>query len=343
MFNISIYGPQGTEIILTNILVNLLIEGVFVVVLLWIWKQKRKLFLQALLLVVTCELFLFGRGNILTTNQEIFENDAIYPTFGINRYVTTSEVQDYVGPHIYWNHLRVRQPFAPDLTDEELKSFERLSKEISMLPGNINVIDNRYNASGYSAVVLESYAKYWDSDYVNSVSIKDINDYRLDLLGVKYIVTGYPDDYVQGTEHVLRIQLGEVSVYQNKQALERAFIKSGGTVEIQSYEPTRVRLNVLNQFSDSFTFTDSLYPGWKAYVDGTQTPIKPFEQAFRQIDLEPGNHQVEFRYQPDSVKIGALISGVFVILTSIILLWPQKTSSPLLFLIGMVKKIRLNV
>ncbi|KIG17634.1 hypothetical protein DB30_02909 [Enhygromyxa salina] len=50
--------------------------------------------------------------------------------------------------------------------------------------------------------------------------------------------------------------------------------------------------------------TDSYYPGWRATVDGIETPIVPVNHMFRGVPLEPGAHVVELVFRPLSFAIG---------------------------------------
>jgi hypothetical protein len=57
---------------------------------------------------------------------------------------------------------------------------------------------------------------------------------------------------------------------------------------------------------------DTFYPGWNAYVDGKKTKIYRANYNFRAVPLPPGEHRVEFRYEPLSFYLGAWISGVTI-------------------------------
>ncbi|MEJ2559874.1 MAG: YfhO family protein, partial [Anaerolineae bacterium] len=56
------------------------------------------------------------------------------------------------------------------------------------------------------------------------------------------------------------------------------------------------------------------YPGWRATVDGQPAQILRANYVFMALPLEPGRHQVILRYQPFSWKLGALVSGMAVLL-----------------------------
>ncbi len=85
---------------------------------------------------------------------------------------------------------------------------------------------------------------------------------------------------------------------------------SGSTVRFSEYKDSQVRLQVETERPGLLVLADTYYPGWKAYVDGEETPIYPTDVALRSVYLEPGEHEVEFVYSPASFKLGVLISGL---------------------------------
>ncbi len=54
--------------------------------------------------------------------------------------------------------------------------------------------------------------------------------------------------------------------------------------------------------------TDAVYPGWRAYVDGAETPIFAANDLFKAIVVPAGTHQVRFAYRPHSFYTGAAVS-----------------------------------
>ncbi|NOZ05409.1 MAG: YfhO family protein [Chloroflexi bacterium] len=81
-------------------------------------------------------------------------------------------------------------------------------------------------------------------------------------------------------------------------------------VVMQSYEPERIDLDVSTAEPAFLMLTDAHYPGWRAWVDGQPVPILRADLLFRAIPVPPGTHHVQFRFQPRSVRWGALISVV---------------------------------
>ncbi|MEE8346716.1 MAG: YfhO family protein, partial [Dehalococcoidia bacterium] len=82
------------------------------------------------------------------------------------------------------------------------------------------------------------------------------------------------------------------------------------TVQITDYQDDQVTIRVETQLPGLLVLSDTYYPGWKAYVDGQQTPIYPTDVALRSVYLEAGEHEVRFVYSPASFKLGVLISGL---------------------------------
>lgn len=84
------------------------------------------------------------------------------------------------------------------------------------------------------------------------------------------------------------------------------------SITIVSYQPSTVEVAV-DAKSDGLLFlSDTYYPGWKAFVDGSETPIYRANFVFRAVRVAEGMHKVKFVYDPMSFKIGALISGIGV-------------------------------
>jgi uncharacterized membrane protein YfhO len=70
----------------------------------------------------------------------------------------------------------------------------------------------------------------------------------------------------------------------------------------------RVYLDANLKAPGFLVLADSFYPGWKCFVDGKESKIYRANYVMRSVFLPSGRHQVEFKYDPLSFKIGAAIS-----------------------------------
>jgi hypothetical protein len=80
-----------------------------------------------------------------------------------------------------------------------------------------------------------------------------------------------------------------------------------GTVQVERYSTEEVEVSTDNS-SSFLVMTDTYYPGWRCYVDGKPVEIHRAYGAVRAVFLEQGHHRVVFRYEPDSFRIGLMIS-----------------------------------
>jgi len=70
---------------------------------------------------------------------------------------------------------------------------------------------------------------------------------------------------------------------------------------------------------------DTWFPGWRAWVDGREQPVWRANYAFRAVRLEPGSHDVVFRYQPGSLLFGLSLSAVAALIcVGLVLLPPRR-------------------
>jgi len=81
-------------------------------------------------------------------------------------------------------------------------------------------------------------------------------------------------------------------------------------VEVVEYTPNRVVIDSFTPGDGFLVLSDLYYVGWKAVVDGVETEVYKADYAFRAVQLEAGEHRVEFLFDPPSFKIGLAVSLV---------------------------------
>jgi uncharacterized membrane protein YfhO len=73
-------------------------------------------------------------------------------------------------------------------------------------------------------------------------------------------------------------------------------------------DPQRVELTAVLETPGLVVVADVFYPGWTLTVDGRPAPILRTNRAMRGVALPAGTHQLVFRYEPWSFRIGIGLS-----------------------------------
>lgn len=101
---------------------------------------------------------------------------------------------------------------------------------------------------------------------------------------------------------------------------------STGMIRLTSYDPNKLTYTY-SANSDQFTIFSDIYydKGWKAYIDGKLTPHFRANYVLRGMILPAGDHDLEFRFEPESYYTSKAISMasssalLLVILAAIVL------------------------
>lgn len=80
------------------------------------------------------------------------------------------------------------------------------------------------------------------------------------------------------------------------------------TVEVEAARPARLVL------------VDAWDPGWEASVDGAPAAVSRANEIFRSVEVPAGRHTVDWRYVPEGLRAGALVSGVAVVAAALLAL-----------------------
>jgi hypothetical protein len=97
---------------------------------------------------------------------------------------------------------------------------------------------------------------------------------------------------------------------------------SSGTVRWVNRQPDRLELEVETDGRQLLVLSEVYYPsGWKAAVDGAETPILKTDYLFRGIEIPPGKHNVVLNFKPLSADRGHLLRWFAAVLIIAALGW----------------------
>ncbi len=190
------------------------------------------------------------------------------------------------------------------------------------LPGGL-AFDLSYNLRDFEAVAtlrnkilyryLGGVSRYYTMDQATSVE----SDARaLELL---------QDPSFDPTRDVVLTRVASTPATPSAASVEAAL-----PAQVLSEDATMVRLKTTRTRPGYLILTKPYYPGWKARIDGTERPVLRANHAFSAIQVEAGEHEVAFSYEPDSFRIGllcTLVTGAIGLVLAIVWLVSQRRRS----------------
>ncbi len=148
---------------------------------------------------------------------------------------------------------------------------------------------------------------------------------KLGLLNVGYV--GRPISSPLNSPDLTKVFEGEdVLIYQNTKARPRGFtfysqnpsdlenvlenkkIEESFDTKIISSTEMEVEYLVKNSQRGFFVTSETFYPGWKATVDGVDTPILKANGVLRAVKVDAGQSSINYKFDPSSYKWGQLIT-----------------------------------
>jgi hypothetical protein len=102
------------------------------------------------------------------------------------------------------------------------------------------------------------------------------------------------------------------------------------TVTLTRPDTDRVILRAHLKCRGLVVLSDPFYPGWEAFVNGRRAPILEVNGGLRGVVADKGEHVIEMRYRPRSVRFGAALSivGLALLLGLIVIARRSHADSP---------------
>jgi hypothetical protein len=86
-------------------------------------------------------------------------------------------------------------------------------------------------------------------------------------------------------------------------------IDSLATIQLTSYKPNHLKYISNNKYLGFGVFSEMYYEkGWKATIDGKETEIFRVDYVLRGLQIPAGKHVIEFKFEPEVVKTGSMIT-----------------------------------
>jgi hypothetical protein len=229
--------------------------------------------------------------------------------------------------------LNVRAPYAPYPPDPVVApigadaAFFRVQDD-GRLAGHAGC--------GYGFREVDGVTPYRLAGYDRLLQLPEAE--RRQLLGVKYVVTWRAelfDANGQRIESEVVAQSESVDEKGNptrthrlRAEPQRAWLAAesseaeqpNGVVQVQHDEAGQITLSVQvpGAAPHVLVVSEAHFPGWQVWVDGRPETLRAARGALLAVAVPPGAHTVEFRYQPQSLAAGAVVSLAALLATLVL-------------------------
>ena len=93
-----------------------------------------------------------------------------------------------------------------------------------------------------------------------------------------------------------------------------------GTIKLTAYEANALAFESNSEQGGVAVFSDIFYPGWTCTIDGQPATIHRADYVLRAVVIPAGKHQIEFRFDPQSVHTTEAIAYAALGLLAIVAL-----------------------
>lgn len=260
---------------------------------------------------------------------------------GISVYISFNKYLSFTPPAWVFPETAVLSKF------KKLSDGHRFEKEkAEILPQNTWSVYGLDSPSGQFVYTPLSTARYLN--ILNSKALKDevlsrynyVEDMKsplIDTLDIEYFAAlnrdikesvprkgGRPFPWIIPDDFEKVADIDTVRIYKNTNNLGASWIpknvvcekdlqKTAAALTAPDYNPAEVAYVNCDSSNTYRVFSRSVYPGWRAYVNGEEREIKTANISLAAVEVDEKDQQVEFVYQPKSVKYGGMVSGATLI------------------------------
>lgn len=243
----------------------------------------------------------------------------------------------YVSAKDFVSPVQIAAPFQETPSDAQILK-DTTHYRVFEVSGNMSSARASYfhhSLGGYHAAKPRRIQQLFDYQIAkNNVEV-------LDMLNVKYIIqtdkegkefptvnpnangnawfvstvklVNKPDDVMKALDHIDTKTVAVFNVREHEGKFRNARMKkqwdTTGTIQVVQYKPNYIKYKSNNGKDGLAVFSEIYYKnGWNAYIDGKLTDHFPVDYVLRAMEIPGGEHTIEFKFEPQVVKTGSVIT-----------------------------------
>ncbi len=284
---------------------------------------KNEIFTYLQSTAATSRFYGYGAANIQANFGTYYHNfspdgyDPLYPK-SYGEFIALS--RDGAFPNRFTTETRSDAMLAPGFGDEDFTENTYRIKVMNLL-GVSYILDREENGSTAKRFPPGQFPIVYKNN--NWIIYKNVDSLQRAFFASSYQLYKNEKDFE-------KIFFSKNFDYQKTILLEKPLGEKAqfaiGKAEISTYSPNKIIIKTENTGDGLLFLSDTFFPGWKAFIDEKETVIHKADFTFRAVLVPPGRHSVRFIYDPDSFKIGIVISLLSMIIASIFLFFKKKVS-----------------
>ena len=309
-------------------------------------KEDRKAIftadtIRSLILVLLSAVLIFGYLKDRIKERWVLVGFAaliLFDLVGVNR--------RYVNEDDFVSSIQMSKPFTANKVDAQIQNDKTHFRVFDLVSGPSKPSYFHNSLNGYNAAELKRYREVFDW----YVSRNNIN--VLSMLNTKYIIAQdeegkvfpYVNDAANGNAWFIeklkpvvdanseirsldsldtkRVALIDKRLLSKTTISKQDFtLDSLANISVVDYQPNYIKYKTSNQNAGFAVFSEIYYPkGWKATINGKPANFTRVNYILRGMEIPAGTHVIEFKFDPDVVKIGSSISLASSAILAILLL-----------------------
>ena len=241
----------------------------------------------------------------------------------------------YVNSEDFVTKREMQFPFQKNEIDKEILKDQSDYRVVDLVNSGARAPYFYPALGGYHAAKLRSYQN------VNDFYLSKNNFNVLNMLNAKYLI--FPDDngkpqiynndsyngsswFVKEikqlpstNDEILSLEKLDnkhVAVFSNSDLKSSNYERDASTkINLSEKKSNYLKYTSENNNDGFAVFSEIFYPnGWNAFVDGNKVEIHKVDYLLRGLELPKGIHTIEFKFSPEVVKKGSILSLIFTII-----------------------------